>query len=273
MNKCCKSCKYWFESLDKIRDPSDDAPAGRNGWCINQSGPAILLHYGDMAEWWWCCQWEMPKTRVIILCAGKAHRFGGVRKQLVKIGQDTILSRIIKQCQYYNVVPHIAVRDTGISVDGLDSFIGCYQWFFAENHDTTCDTILSTQKLWEDRTIILLGDAIYSPDTIRKIFNCNESFCVFGNSFELFAVVFKRQTHEAWIRALENGAKFKFGKIRYAYKYLVGLQPDCQEKTGYPPGPHFVYAHDWTRDVDTQGEYNNTIKELVNTGKLKDNYV
>lgn len=210
-------------------------------------------------------------TKVIILAAGKSTRFNGVIKQLLPIGRDTILGRMIKQCHLLGYDdPTIMVRSVADSIKYMDYTTHPY---IAEKHDTTCDTILSSQPLWGDRTIVLLGDVIYSPEVINSIFKYTGEFSVWGNSWEIFAMSFSRKVWYDLIVALEKGSKYKLGKIRYMYKYYIGIEPDKKEIDGTPPGPHFVYTHDWTRDIDMQQEYSDTILQLVNTHILDNKYV
>jgi len=212
------------------------------------------------------------QTRVIILAAGDAVRFNHVKKQMLPINRgDTIIGRIIKQCSLMGYSPIIAVKD-------MDSMLG-YQVRYSQriyivnNSNTTCNTILSTKELWRERTIILLGDVIYSPETISKIFDYHGDFRVYGNSQELFAVVFHECVKDNVIKALEKASRFKNGKVRFMYKSYVGMPMDSKETMGVAPGPNFQYIHDWTRDVDTEKEYHNTMLELVNTHKLDNKYV
>ena len=212
-------------------------------------------------------------TRVIILSAGKSTRFDGVEKQQLPPNRyDTVVGRIIKQCE---LLDH---SNPAIMVKNMESVLGYSVRYkkiatVADNSDTTCNTILSSRDLWRDRTIILLGDVVYSPLVINKILKCNKEFCVFGNTWEIFAVVFQKHTWHLVEAALTKGSKLKLGKIRYMYKYYMNMSPDVEEDEGEAPGDNFYYTRDWTRDIDSKKEYENTILELVNTHILDNNYV
>ena len=94
-------------------------------------------------------------TIALVLCAGDAVRMNGVTKQLLPIGKTTILGRILHQMYRYEQSVIVVTHDPEIGA--LHN-----QVHNPENRATTCETLLSSSHLWDDRTIVLLGDVIYS---------------------------------------------------------------------------------------------------------------
>jgi choline kinase len=207
----------------------------------------------------------MKDTEVIILAAGAARRFGGMRKQLLPIGATTILERIINQSKEHCCCPTVAAYDNEIVMAAIRYGARVYR---PEEREVTCDTILSTWELWKDRTIILLGDVVYSDDVMNKIFEYDGDFTVFGNTWEIFAMSFTRNNFGIVSASLKAASKYKMGKIRYMYKNYVGLEMDSEEIEGSPPGDNFIYVKDWTGDVDLYDEYINIMNEVVEKGLL-----
>ena len=63
--------------------------------------------------------------------------------------------------------------------------------FMVTKNNSLIESFYHTRELWEDLNIILLGDVLYSNETIKKIKLCTDDFMFFGNNAEIFALVFK----------------------------------------------------------------------------------
>ena len=216
---------------------------------------------------------------VLILAAGNAVRIGGECKQLLHIGNTTILGRIIKQVRERGYDPVVVTHHEMIQSYAADIWdIG---YFVPEKHSVTCETLLSTESLWTNRTIVLLGDVIYSNATMDAIFDVatnKEEFItrVFGDHWEVFAIVlileegFDCYGYERIRQSLESAKDYRGGKLRFFYRLLMGFDIDEKEKEGEPlETVVFYYIHDWTRDIDMPSQYERALIELVNTGVLK----
>lgn len=202
-------------------------------------------------------------TIALILAAGEAMRMNGTLKQLLPIGETTILGRMLAQ---------LGQRQTrSIIITHKNAIAGCHHRFHnPENRDTTCNSLLSTSHLWDDRTIVLLGDVIYSNDIMDKIVSCYDPVRVFGTTFEIFAVVFDKKSHGKVKTALRKGSKHALGKLRYFYHAYCGFEMGCQEIEATPlEETVFHYVRDWTLDVDSMYEYERLLIEIVNTGLIK----
>ena len=207
----------------------------------------------------------MNNTSVIILAAGDAVRFGGIRKQLLPIGATSILKRMVDQAKHNCCCPTVVAADDEIISAALSYGAQAY---LPVNKNATCDTLLSSWELWSDRVVVLLGDVVYSNDTINKIFSYDGQFSAFGDTWELFALSFTRPSFSGVCASLNKAKVYKFGKLRYMYKNYIGIPMDSKEIEGSPPGSKFVYIRDWTMDVDMQDEYNNLMREVVERGLL-----
>jgi hypothetical protein len=197
-------------------------------------------------------------TIALVLCAGDAVRMDGVKKQLLSIGQTTILGRILDQMHEFEQRTILVTHDQEIALfhDLVHN---------PENRRTTCETLLSTSHLWTDRTIVLLGDVIYSDRVLGEIMNCHESLKLFGNSAEIFAVVFDKNFHEEIKPLLLDGSKRFPGKLRCFFHAYCDFEPGKGIAEPLDNNEVFFRTHDWTRDVDNPYEYDRTQLELVNT--------
>jgi hypothetical protein len=208
-------------------------------------------------------------TRAFILASGKATRFKTTPnykyKQLMSIWHsETILARIVRQCRLRGINPYI-VTPYKMIANRHDNIL------YPKNCDTTSDTFLSTRRLWSDRTVILLGDVVYSKAIMDGIFKSEKDIAVFGNCWEIFAIVFMRSVWDSVVEALEKSRKHGLGKVRYFYKAYIGVDMDHPDEPGQVLEPViFQYNYDWTRDIDTYEEYVNMIREVVNTHILDD---
>ena len=202
-------------------------------------------------------------TIALILCAGDAVRMGGVKKQLLPIGKTTILGRILHQLYEMEQRAILVTHDPEIGLlhDRVHN---------PENRATTCETLLSTAHLWGDRTIVLLGDVIYSGEVLNEILRCHESIKVFGNSAEIFSIVFDKNFHEEIKPLLLEGSKRFPGKLRCFFHVYCDFEPDRGVAEPLNNNEVFFRTHDWTRDVDTPYEYDRTQLELVDTRVIEE---
>lgn len=204
----------------------------------------------------------MTNTIALILAAGEAARMNGTLKQLLPIGNTTILGRILSQLKMHQTRSIVVTHQSAIA--------GYHHRFHnPENRNTVCDTLLSTSHLWDDRTIVLLGDVVYSDYVMGLIMNSVDLIRVFGNTWEIFAVVFDKKNHAKVKTALRKGSTHRRGKLRYFYHAYCGFEMGCQEVETEPLEEDvFFYVRDWTRDIDTAHHYDRLEIEIVKTGKL-----
>lgn len=206
-------------------------------------------------------------TVALILAAGEAERMSGFVKQLLPIGDTTILGRMLAQLEQRGIPADVVTHREEIAL-----------WLNKSSHnpvirDTLCDTLLSTVWLWEDRTIVLLGDVVYSSAVMDEIVNCDDSIRVFGTTWEIFAVVFTKKNHSSIVNTLRRASTHRRGKLRCFYRAYCGFDLDCQEKESKPlEDKVFYYTRDWTRDIDSPYEYDRLMTEVVDKGLLNDEH-
>lgn len=199
--------------------------------------------------------------KTIILAAGNQKRWGEYPiKQLLPIGNMTIIERTVKMCNDRGFRPTIATHRT--EFDYLEADI-----FKPHDRRYTVDTLFSTCFLWDDRTCILLGDVIYSHNILDMTFGCQDKFRAFGNEWEIFSLSFsdKVKTNVLQklldtIRQAENG-KHK-GTLRNFCQNLFGVEGPIHHL------PHFTkicHFNDYTNDVDSPEEYENFLKQHLNS--------
>jgi hypothetical protein len=209
--------------------------------------------------------------QVLILASGEQARWEqegkpSSRKQLLKLNGETIIGRIIRQCRERGVEPLVITHHSDII---LSTEATCLP---VEKRRWTVETLLSTWG-WLDRTIVLLGDVIYSKTVMDRIFACTDSIRVFGNELEIFALSF---AWVAWpdivpvletaITHAENGGP---GKLRKFYQAYCGLDLDGSQMEDKIID-WVCHITDYTRDVDTPNDYKALLREVVNVGRLDD---
>lgn len=202
--------------------------------------------------------------KIFILCAGNASRFIGVQKQLLPIGETTVLGRqlsFLRDYDVYVVTHHDEIADYA-------RLFGA-QIINPESRTNTCDSAYSTYSEWCETNVILLGDVIYSNVVMNQILLCREPMKFFGDIYEIFALTFT--DHALAERALRLGVKTPYGKLRHAYSSFIGASIDRKETPDLlRRETYFHYIDCWiTRDLDMAGQYHNAIRELVNTGVLR----
>lgn len=204
----------------------------------------------------------MSNTIAFILAAGDATRINRAKKQLLPMRHTTILKRMLAQMKMHKQRVIVVTHDDEIASNHDRAHN-------PKNRDTVCDSLLSTAHLWDDRTIVLLGDVVYTHEIMDTIVNNRDPIRVFGTTWEIFAIVFDKKLHSGIKNALRRGSKHRRGKLRYFYRSYCGFDFDCREKEAKPLEDRvFYYVRDWTRDIDSQYEYDRLMIEVVDAGLL-----
>jgi len=116
-------------------------------------------------------------TNVFILAAGTSRRFGGkILKQELPINGEKIIRRIIRQVREYDnriniyiLTWHDTLKFGDVNI--IDTKV---------RPQELSDTILLSYPYWGKRNVILLGDVVYSNDTINKILSHNNGVTIFA---------------------------------------------------------------------------------------------
>lgn len=205
---------------------------------------------------------KIKKAKVLILCAGDGMRWDnylGVPKQLIPINNEPLLNRTVRLLNGYgyNDIDIIA-HDERLNLDGFGFYKPSkFRW--------TVETLLSTQPLWTERTIVLLGDVFYTNKALTTILSYNQDIHVYGRfgkslfTFtqygELFAITFEKSDHQMIKKHLNiarsNALRGGRGKIWEFYRSLAGFPLDLHKKDD----EIFISIHDLTDDIDSPREY------------------
>jgi len=192
------------------------------------------------------------------MCAGSHRRYGAENKWLLDIGGCTILDRIKNQSGGISVVRKPHVDKDGICLDYKQTAL-------------LTDILTVTEN--DERSIILLGDVIYSDECIRQIFTYKGDIGFFYRKPEIFALVFSREYRHFLEKSLQvTNPKMKVhGKLWSLYQLYLGLPIGSKilRET-----PQTILIDDFTTDIDLKTHYVQFIesdhcKSLIDSGMIK----
>ena len=185
---------------------------------------------------------------VLILCAGKFNAWEGDEpRQLRAIGNETVLSRIIRQVREKGHEPIIVTwrEDIKAATPDLVHYEPAY-------YRTIAETWLYTRELWRKQTVILLGDVIYGKTTAQKTLEYRGTMKMVGNAAEIFAFTFSVGEHDKVARVLyETNRDTTKGSAWEIYRHFCG-KPYNQ---GFKEAQVFQLVWDRTCDLDSQNEW------------------
>ena len=121
------------------------------------------------------------KLKVLIPCAGVSLRWNnhlGLPKQLAPLPDKgaTILGRTVRLLQEFGVEQiHVITHDEEIKA-GIQGVSILYP--SSRKHLT--DSILSAKSLWQGKTIVLLGDVVFSRRAVETILNDRNALRFYG---------------------------------------------------------------------------------------------
>lgn len=203
----------------------------------------------------------------LILAAGNALRFNNTLKQLLPIGDELIIDRIIRQIDIRTIREDIDIFPLLIThnqeiVDAANIQM-CQK---PKANRWTCETLLSTVEWWNKRVIVLLGDVIYSKAVMDRIINCQDEIRVFGHEYEIFAISFTSLVKAEVILALSEAIRHAMargpGTLRKFYQAYCGLDLNS-DKMEDEVLDRICFLQDYTNDIDTQEDYDNFLKQKL----------
>lgn len=119
----------------------------------------------------------------------------------------------------------------------------------------------ATEKLWDERTLIVHGDVAFGTETMDWLKNWRGSLGFLGTESDIFAMMFARINKAKIRRAMDEAIAYGFSsnplqhgrlKLWSLYRHLVGADPGQHE---FGQDRTFHHSRDWTMDVDTLGQY------------------
>lgn len=213
--------------------------------------------------------------KVLILCAGTSSRWNNymnVPKQLIKIDNETLLDRMIRLLHKNNIT------DINIVSNVKSHKTNNCGFFRPPKSGWILETFLSTQKIWTDRNIILLGDVYYSSCALKTVVKYEGDIAAFGRSGsskftefirpEIFAISFNQKIASTVIlnakNALNDAIKGGEGKLWQFYRSIAGFSLDeHQIETKF-----FHVIDDLTNDFDLPEDYNSFIRVKKQVSKI-----
>jgi hypothetical protein len=195
--------------------------------------------------------------RVILMCAGRAERWGkhrGTHKHLVSVNGEMLLDRTLRLVRRHTAAPIVIVAfDPEYARPGGE--------LFAPRHGPRdfCDTdkFLSSEERWgaSGDTILLYGDVFFTHAAMKTIVTYDGPHQFFGRregSYftgcpwrELFALRFQAAERE-WIREQLFAVKSKL----LAGDLETGGGWALYEQLYGGSGDHFTVIDDFTEDFD-----------------------
>ncbi len=202
---------------------------------------------------------------VLIFCAGGSAKWGyylGIPKPLILLNKESILGRTLRLLKKQKVSPE---NITIVATDPILKQPG-YNFFEPESSRWFVETLISTESLWDEQTVVLMGDVFYTPEALKTILNPTTASLQFygraGKSLfshkahgELFGITFSKNEgaliHEHAQKVIKAAKSMGHGKAWQFYRSIAGFELD-QKKT---EKKYFVEIDDFTDDFDTPEEY------------------
>lgn len=210
-------------------------------------------------------------TTIIIPAAGDNHRWGrDYPKQMAQIGGESIINRLIRQCQDVGITPLALAHDVTL-IAHLSTTTTIVN---PARRRWLVETLISSQTYWEGRLIVLLGDVVMHPRLLQWILSDARPLQFYGTQHEIFALQCRPSAHLRLSNALQvalgyaedHPADSGAGKLWSVYKALTG-QPQ-REEVAYIQ-PHFTFVRDeYTTDIDTVADYERFMQDVVGQGML-----
>ena len=125
--------------------------------------------------------------KILILACGSQGRFlykdYGI-KQLLKINGETLIDRMIRQCKPYSKPCVVSWREELVRPDA--------DYFTPVNCLYVVDTLLDCEAMYEEQTVVLLGDVYYTDDCFRQIMEYKGQTAFFTDLNDIFAISFNK---------------------------------------------------------------------------------
>lgn len=190
-----------------------------------------------------------------ILAAGKQARFRMNRpKQLLPVGEETILERQQRQAHDHGREPYVVTTDDAIKDASC-------QWLHPEKYDSVLDTIISTRGHWRKLNVFLLGDVYFSDAVFDDIAATRQTLRFWMSGSEIFAFAFLKTIAGRIIAAAKHcTSQVPDARLWHLYRSLEGLDIHAHvvhwnQVTGEMIG-------DETQDIDSYEQYLDLCRKL-----------
>jgi len=201
----------------------------------------------------------MNEPSIIILCAGKQTRWqlpmrnGEVppsSKHFISIWGEPLIKRMLRQLPIVPIIigntPELRALKTA--------------YLHPDNTRNKASSILYCLAYWNHRNIILLGDVLFTEQTLLEILNCPDEVAFFGRGSELFAMTFDERYYDQMMQHLREASKVKDkGNLWDIYKLVIGVPPDSDERDS---AVFHEVKEPLTRDFDWPDQYQQFCKEF-----------
>jgi hypothetical protein len=168
---------------------------------------------------------------------------------------------MVRQCRQRGYEPTIITHHEPIADVANELSV---QWRSVSSHNWICETLLHSS--WNDRTIVLLGDVVYSKTVMNRVFNCKKPFNIFGNEHEIYALAFTKQQWPKVIKslgiAIEHAKLGNAGTLRKMYQAYCGLDLNGSEWEDKVLD-WVCNVQDYTTDFDTVVEYQDFVRKRI----------
>ncbi|ACF13717.1 hypothetical protein Ctha_1254 [Chloroherpeton thalassium ATCC 35110] len=201
-------------------------------------------------------------AKVFILCAGGSSKWGyylGIPKPLIQINKEPLLHRTLRLLKGHKISDvTIVATDPILEQKG-------YSFFKPEASRWFVETVLSTESLWQEQNIFLMGDVFYTQEAIKTIVASADKLKFFGRPGksmyshkahgEVFGITFSNEASQQvkahGEKVIQAAKSLGHGKAWQLYRSLAGFGLDeKQVETAY-----FQVIDDFTDDFDTPEEY------------------
>lgn len=163
----------------------------------------------------------------LILAAGTHAKWwkGSTLKQLTLINGEPLIVRTVRQLEERGVMGVVVTHKPEI-------IMAVPRYLEPEQREFLPSTVLSTRNLWEDRTLILLGDVVWDPKALDKVVS-SSGLHFYGSTkgkWEVFAFGFDLEHHivieEACRNAIAWGRAGNRARAWEIYRSLAGISLD-----------------------------------------------
>jgi len=200
--------------------------------------------------------------KAFIMAAGAGERWDAdFPKELVFIAGEPVLWRTLRQLDERGIDAVVVTHKPEIQQLVPGRFTENKRAPFPD--ETIVETMFNTRELWEGRTIILLGDVLFSDETLSAILAEDAAVKVYGsrNPYEIFALTFTDHARviKAAEEALAHGRAGFRCKMWEIYRILCGFSP--HNRHAFDRVIWRVVSDSYSTDFDYVSRYEGFLEE------------